>query len=311
MTLQEETQNKKRLLEYLVRLASDGVTPLIEKQVIGMLDNTLDLFTHLVKEGMFPKIQRTTVNKRVVKENRRIRDIKFLKYPPAEFVKSYGRCNKPGMSMLYACFDPITAVNELRPDVGDLVTTTTWRAKPNAFMKYCPIFRVQPKGDVVNPRTLEYNQEFERELRKKPEFLWEPTKLIVDFVAQEFSRRLPPGNHLDYVFTGYFADKILNQFFDGSIDAIYYPSVKGNLSFFNIAIKPEVFDRCYELVEVHDSIVTSVPREPDGGCMSAGLGTSKAFDFAGGKIFWPEDSEGGHTKQNLARWQMNYGLKLD
>jgi len=197
------------------------------------------------------------------------------------------------------------------PVKGDLLTTSRWRAKPDAFLKYCPIFRIQPKGDIVNPDTRRYNDEFERKLFKKPEFLWEPTKLIVDFVAQEFSRRLPPGNHLDYVFTGYFANKILNEFFDGSIDAIYYPSVKGNLSFFNIAIKPEAFDRCYELVEVSDAIVTSIPQSAKPGYISAELGTSKAFDFSGGKIFWPENSNGGHTKPNLAQWRMNYGLKLD
>lgn len=311
MTIQEETLNKKRLLEYLVRLASDGVTPLIEKQVIGMLDNTLDFFTHLVKQAEFRSLSRLTVNKRVVGENKRITEMSQIKYPPSYLVKSYGRCNKPGQSVLYACFDPLTAINEMKPEVGDLITTSTWRLKRGCHLTYCPIFRVQPEGDIKNLESLRFDQEFERELRKQPEFLWPITKLLVDFVAQEFSKRHTSKNHLDYVFSAYFSDKILYQLQHGDIEAIYYPSVQSGLTFNNIAVKPEAFDSKYELVEVHDSMITNIANGKDKGTMMAGLGTSKAFDFAGGKIFWPENSSGGHRIADLENWQKKYGLKLN
>ena len=38
----------------------------------------------------FPELQRLTINKNVLGKNRRIKEIKYLKYPPKELVKKYG-----------------------------------------------------------------------------------------------------------------------------------------------------------------------------------------------------------------------------
>ena len=308
---EQEVKNFKGLLDFLKRLSEDGVTPLIEKQVTMMLDNSLKFFSHLVLEDCFPEFTRLTINKRVLGENKRIKDIKYLKYPPADKIKTYGRCNLPGQSVLYATFVEMTALNELKPHPGDLITKTTWRVKGNQKLMFCPIFRNQPtEKDVLNPRTFEINQQYEKELKKYPDNIRKHIDTLVQFVADAFSKRITSGNHLDYIFSAYFADKIFNQFEDGRIEAIYYPSVQDKLSFENLAIKPDSFDTKYDLIEVHDSVVAVDPRNGSRGYFMEGLSDCKSFDYTTGKILWDNDRV-YQSKQKIAELKLRYGVDIE
>lgn len=254
-----EVKNFKALLDYLKKLSEDGVTSLIEKQVKWMLDNSLDFFSHLVLEDSFPEITRLTINKKVLNgKNKRIKEIKYLKYPPADKVKTYGRCNQPGQSVLYSAFSEMTVLNELQPRKGDLITTSKWRLKDGQTIMFCPIFRNQPEEeDVLNPRTFE----------------------------------------------------IFNQFEDGKIEAIYYPSVKERLSFENLAIKPEVFDTKYELIEVKDSVIRMDTSKGEGGYIMDGLSVCKSFDYAAGKILW--DNKVDQSKERIAQLKSLYQVDFE
>ena len=73
-------------------------------------------------EHNFSEIQRVTINRNVLNgENKSIETISFLKYPPPEYV-SYGRANVNGQSVLYATFNLMTAIKEMKPNIGDLIT---------------------------------------------------------------------------------------------------------------------------------------------------------------------------------------------
>lgn len=294
MTLNEiedkDVENFKALLDYLKQLSEDGINSLIEKPLLKMLDLSLPFFTNLVLIGEFRELKRITINKNVVGQNKRIYDIKFLKYPPAEKIKKYGRCNYPGQSVLYASFLAFTALNEMKPRVGDLITETTWRAKRNQTLKYCPIFKNQPlKEKFINPRTLDLNRLYKNKIKTYPENVRKQIDAFVQFVTDSFTKRVYSKNHYDYIFSAYFSDKIFHHFEDGDIEAIYYPSVQEKLSFENVAIKPEVFDKKFELTEVHDSVVVTDPSNGRGGYMMEGLGECKSFDFASGKVLWDLD----------------------
>ncbi|MFC4875063.1 hypothetical protein [Negadavirga shengliensis] len=283
----KEVENFRKLLEYLKRLSEDGVTPLIEKQLLLMLDNSIPFFSHLVMTDIFPEIHRLTINKRVLGTNKRIREIKYLKYPPADKVSKYGRCNFPKQSVLYASFIHMTAMNETRPRIGDLVTQSVWRVKRNQTLKYVPIFKNQPIGEnVINPRTFEINQIYNKKVRDYPDFLREQIDELVKFVADAFTKRVHPDSDLNYIFSAYFSNKIFTDFENGTIEAIYYPSVKERLSFENLAIKPSVFDDKYELVEVKDSVCVMDTSNGKGGYFFQGLSDCKSFDYLSGKILW-------------------------
>ncbi|MBX7206103.1 MAG: hypothetical protein K1X81_11835 [Bacteroidia bacterium] len=289
---EKEVRKFKAILDYLKRLADDGVTPLIEKQILLMLDDCLPFFSHLTMEHIFPQLHRITINRNVLGSNKRIWDIAHLKYPPPDRVTKYGRCNLPKQSAFYGAMFDMTCINELRPKVGDLVTHSVWRIKyDNEGLVYCPIFKNQPpksKG-VVNPRSMEYNDIYIKELKKFPENIQAQIDSLVQFIADSFTKDIRPDRHLDYIFSAYFSNKILYQFENGAIDAIYYPSVKDGLTFENIAIKPEVFDKKYYLAEVKENFVVQDLSSGKGGHFSHGISDCKTFDYAAGKILWDKD----------------------
>lgn len=286
-TTKDEVENFRKLLDYLGRLSEDGVTRLIEKQLLLMLDNSIPFFSHLILTDVFPDIHRLTINKRVLGSNKRIREIKHLKYPPADKVSKYGRCNFPKQSVLYASLLQMTAMNETQPRIGDLITESVWRVKGNQPLKYCPIFKNQPKEEnVINPRTFEINQEYNKKVREYPDYIREQIDALVQFVADAFTKKVHPNADLDYIFSAYFSNKIFTDFEDGTIEAIYYPSVKDRLSFENLAIKSNVFDDKYVLVEVKDSVCVMDTSNGKGGYFFKGLSDCKSFDYTSGKILW-------------------------
>ena len=305
-----EVRNFQSLLDYLKRLSYDGVTSLIETQIKLMLGYSLKFFSHLVMEDSFPELYRLTINRRIFEENKRVHEIKHLKYPPKEFVKRYGRCNQPNESVLYAAFNILTVMNELKPRVGDLITKSVWRVKNNKTLKFCPIFRNQPAADVLNPRTFEINQLFERTINHYPQNTRNQIIQLTQFIADAFSKIITSGNHLDYIFSAYFASRIFNEIDNGSIEAIYYPSVQDKLSFENIAIKPQSFDEKYELVEVIESVVASDPRSGHGGYDMKSLNDCKSFDYSSGKILWNKERF-YQPKEILDMYIKDYKLKFD
>ncbi|MAC94719.1 MAG: hypothetical protein CMC96_04380 [Flavobacteriales bacterium] len=305
-----EVQNFRHLLQFLKRLSNDGVTPIIEKQVKLMLGHSLKFFSHLVMEDSFPEIHRLTINKRIFGENKRVNEIKYLKYPPEDLVTKYGRCNQPKESVLYAAFGIMTVLNELKPRVGDLITKSIWRVKNEQTLKFCPIFLNQPGEDLLNPRTFEINQEFEKLIKDYPTNIKEQILELSKFIADSFSKRITSNNHLDYVFSAYFSSKIFNEFENGSVEAIYYPSVQDKLSFENIAIKPTAFDKKYELVEVKESVITVDPSNGRGGYLMDGLTECKSFDYSSGKILWDKEKI-FQPKERLEQLKRDFNLKLE
>ncbi len=307
----EELDKFKHLLDYFKRLSEDGVTPLIEKQLLAMLDFSLPFFSNLVMRDRFPEIHRLTVNRRVVGSNKRIRDISQLKYPPVDKVNRYGRCNLPSQSVLYASFGSMITLSEVKPRIGDLITKTIWRAKDDATLIYSPIFKNQPThADTINLRTYEINQIYEEKVREYSVNAKAQLDALLQFVTDAFTKSIHPEANLDYVFSAYFSNKIFNEFEKGKIEAIYYPSVQSKLSFENIAIKPDVFDSKYELAEVKESLVVVDPSTGRGGYFMEATSDCKSFDFASGKVLW----NGSILRMPKARFELRkneFDLDID
>ena len=169
---------------------------------------------------------------------------------------------------------------------GDLVTVSKWRAKDGSTLTYVPIFKNQPKDGTINPRMYEYIEPYEKELHKFPPNEQRKIELLNQFVTDAFTKRFRHVNDLDYIFSAYFANRILNKDPNNVVEAIYYPSVQQSLAFENLAIKPDVFDAKYELIEVNESIVDMDYTMGRGGTMTRGITDGKTFDFAANKIQW-------------------------
>ena len=84
----------------------------------------------LCAEKVVPTFKRLTVNKYLPENNNEtVNEISLLKNPPAESVKKYGRANLINQSILYGTFILPTALLELNPEVGDIVTVSEWELK--------------------------------------------------------------------------------------------------------------------------------------------------------------------------------------
>lgn len=274
-------------LNVVNELCRNGINESTEKWIIENLERNLPFFSHLVFEQEYEVIERVTVNGRILKSNKRITDLKQLKYPPANCVTKYGRCNLKNQSVFYGSTLMMTAMSEIQPRVGDLITKSIWRLKEKKTLKLCPIFHVQPTNGTVNPDSINLEQTFFRIVESKfPDGQREAVINLSKFIAHHFSKFVSQGNDKDYLISAYFSDKIMNEFEDGSIDGIVYPSVKSHLSFDNIAIKPDVFDANYQIEKVTESVITKDPSDGDRGYLMAALCESKNFDHQNEKIIW-------------------------
>lgn len=213
-------------------------------------------------EGYFPIIERITINKKVINKNLRINEVSKLKYPPAECVKSYGRANLKNQSVFYGTFDFITAVKEMKPEKGDLITISKWILK-NKFdtLVICPMFLRQPIDGSKNIHLLNLYNWFIRELKRFPP---QESKLYFEthqFYSDCFAREVIDNQ--GYIISAILADKIFNQYENGIVDAIIYPSTRVDLQNSNIAIKKGSFDQKYELSETIEKRLLDFSKNSD------------------------------------------------
>lgn len=156
--------------------------------------------------------------------------ISDLKYPPKEFT-NLGRANLPGKPLFYCSNDPGTTIYEVRPKVGDWITT----------------FEIEITKDnldllILGADTLE-NEAFTN--------MTDLHLAINEFLEIKFREEVPQNkNHL-YFQTAYF----VNAYIDNK-DGVMYPSVGSNCKGWNVVFKPEFFDRYayFRKATVHEVI---------------------------------------------------------
>lgn len=234
------------------KISKQGINESTENWLLQALPISTPFFAHHVRYYNFPTLHRITINRNILGSNKRIKNIDFLKYPPSEIVNKYGRCNLKKNSIFYGAQMEITSLTEIRPKAGDLITKSIWKTKDIHNFKICPIFHIQPNNGTINPKSYELEREFYKEVDKKFSGNFREAVInLSNFIAFHFSNEVDPQNDRDYLFSAFFANKLLNELDGGTIEGILYPSVKSNLSFENVALKPEIFDKYYILSEVH------------------------------------------------------------
>ena len=268
-------------------LVKGSINEATSKWLHNNLDKLIPFFSSPIFEMRFPKLHRITINKNIFGgNNQRIEEVKFLKYPPADKVSKHGRANLIGQSLFYSTSNPITAIKEMKPKVGDLITTSIWRQKEDGYyLKISPIFKITSLNGVVhNELSLRFKMAYGNALKQHPKDTADQIDELLQFVADCFAKDVDYGNNYDYTLSAFYANKILFQFQGGSIDALVYPSVADKLDFSNVVIKPQVLEQHFELSEVNEAVVASLPNGPGSGFVMEGSGWSRKFD--NGKILW-------------------------
>jgi len=254
------------------------------KNIIPILKD-IELLSSLMYRQRIDRFQRVTVNSWIPDVKGRVEYIKHLKNPPKECVKKYGRANMIGQSVLYATFDYITALSEMRPEINETITVSYWKLKADYDLCVTPIFKNSTKDGIVhNELSLRARILSNKMLKQYDDNVRKQIEIILQFIADAFSKRTEDGNNFDYYLSAHYTNRLLHEFENGELDGILYPSVRQSLTLSNIALKPEIFEEHYELEKVEESIITSRPsRESRGWTMK---GTGYSTDFKDGKIVW-------------------------
>jgi len=306
----QEISNFNLLLNTFNKFSEIGINEATEKWILSVLDSSLPFFTNLINQYQFETLERITINNRILGSNKRIKEIKFLKYPPADKVTKYGRCNLPQQSVFYGSTMFMTAMDEMKPRVGDLITKSIWKLKESKHLKFCPIFHVQPTNGTFNPNSWKLEKEFDKVLKRDfPKEMHDPVTNLSKFIAFHFSKYVNHKRSKDYLFSAYFANKLMNELDGGTIDGIVYPSVQSHLSFDNVVLKTDVFDANYELSEVQESIVTKDPSDGGKGYLMSGINDCKEFDFENDKILWNKSIH--QPKEQMDFYKEHFGVDIE
>lgn len=229
------------------------------------------------------RIYRLSINNKIFRgENKRIEELKYLRNPNKLIVEKMGRANLVNQSVLYGGFQPLTLLNELKPNVGDLITLTEWKLNTNNYLNITSIFKQEDEhyGNELSLKfQIEYINSAKRQLVQSE---IDQREILLNFLSNCFAKPVSEL-HTDYYLSSYFADYIFNKFENGIIDTLLYPSVQEDGSFMNIAMDSDVFKNNYVVKEIKESIVIFADHEKRQYQMS---GTGITRNLNGEQIIW-------------------------
>lgn len=262
----------------------------IKENDLKIIQPKLDALFHILplpKYYCIPaRLERLTINERLPSSsNNRFDDIRYLKYPPPDCIKKYGRCNVINQSILYGAFHFSTALNEMKPEIGKGITHSKWSPKEELPLKMFPVFFITRIGsEPNNALSLDIkmlHQNFVSNFSEKDRKGFDSS---MEFLAKCFAKEVAKDNYLDYFMSAYISKKIFDLE-KIKFDGIIYPSVQTKLGFSNMALRPDVFDNLFKLNEVRygkNSI------EPGGSGINQITSRTTNFDLDKDLIIWDD-----------------------
>lgn len=181
-----------------------------------------------------------------------------LYYPPAIYLKNYGRANLPFQSMFYACSFPVDSsapyprmltlmeTSDFMKDTDscgiERATCSKWRTKSDVELVVLPFYEHYERACA----DIQYIQALWDEGVKKTE-INPDAKELVDYMSKEISKQITDSE--DYFKCANFVNYLLyvNEKTKNA-DGIMYPSVPAAGGGFNVVLKKESADKKIEFV---------------------------------------------------------------
>ena len=259
---QEEELNLKEAIEFykesFPKLKNINLGVIKENEVKELkkyLNKVFNFNITISNDIHFEVLFRVSFVREEFTEKGKVRDPKFLKYPPIEVVKDkgvYNRANTNEKTVFYGSFYENVAIRETKPIVGDRIIISTWRNISGKPFNSYPIANT----DVNNEGTQKATEAFKETKGVNNPLFGKIMDLNLGFLASEFVKDCEIKNEkrFEYLYSAYFADKILSPFNEDDptpdIDFIIYPSVAWKHLHENVAIVPNSVDKKLKLIKV-------------------------------------------------------------
>lgn len=203
-----------------------------------------------------PSVYRVRAN-RDAKSFNKVQD---LWYPKPEFVKGRGRCNEANTPVFYCADSDMTAIIEIRPDVGDLLTVLEISLKDPKLQPLVMTVGIHEFTAKSNPRYggTPPDQDEAHQLFLKRERLVETNPILDQYLTEVFMQLVDEDNDDAYKITAAIARIMFGQdeFFynDGSpapkqeVHGLAYPSIRADKLGANVAFTRTAADNLYTAV---------------------------------------------------------------
>lgn len=245
IALEESVRFYEEVYPFLKGIDLSSITQQERDEIVKFLDTVLNYHVIVQNNIHFKTLFRITFVRDEFLENGKIRDVKFLSYPPVDVIKQlgrYGRANSPNSTCLYCAFNPVIALLETKPKIGERIIITQWLKEDNdPFVSFPIVNNESVKNEGLEKATKAFK---ERMAYNHPLFA-RTLELLFDFLSSEFIKAFPIVNPqaFEYLYSGYFSDRVLLKTNPDDYDCIIYPSVASKHLTDNLAIKPSSVSR--------------------------------------------------------------------
>lgn len=252
--------------DVIPKLRSFDLKSLSDIDIVEFLEYFHYVFTYLLANSNdlhIYRLYRLVENEAVLQKRERIRDRKYVSYPPIDVVKKKGRFNRvntPNFNIFYGTPSIDDALRELKPDVGQLVTVGEWLPASGDEVKLIS-YPICP-----NPLVFSVNQDaakgyfaFKKMTDRSDPLLSAFVSKIYSFINDEFAK--PVDQHLEYLYSALFAERVFDiddpKNPNYNYECIIYPSVGNRLEAQNLALKPSTIDQKFKLWKVYEFEITA------------------------------------------------------
>ena len=293
----------KELYEFLKGIDLSTLSDGEAERLIVYTINNVGLVANPTNVIRFTDVFRVSIVKPDFLERGKVRDLRYLTYPPMEIVKQngiFGRANTARSTVFYCSFLPGVAIMETRPKVGERILLARWY---NGDAKPFVSVPVVSDNDYGNENLKAMKTSFEERKAHNHPLFGEILDLYFNFFSAQILKRadIKSVKRYEYMFSALFADQVLDndhKHWDSvaptnkDVDCLIYPSVAFNHKEENLAITPTAVSRLRPM-DLTDGIVVKTMYDKTSlevnelPIVLGRIGTTNRFD--GNKILWNDD----------------------
>lgn len=205
----------------------------------------IDYFRKAITWNLYPKngisfldVYRVSFIRDNFLEDGKVRNIKFLTYPPKEIIAAqgiYGRANTPNSTVFYCAFFPGVAILESKPEKGQRIILTQWHNHTGKKFISSPVTN---NSTIENENLKAATKAFKETMAYNHPLFARIMDKFFEFLSGEFvkSTKVQHPKKFEYLFSGLYSDWVLNM--ENEVDCLIYPSVAHQHKSENMAVRP-------------------------------------------------------------------------